>query len=93
MMEGVANRSQDNNLSLLIVQDGNYAEQALYRFSNLLKIMHHTITKDENYKNEYTAQYESIDELISAKKYNFWLWTFRNALRDGAVVAISSGVL
>lgn len=75
------------------MQDNQFVEQALYRFSMLLQMMKKNIHTDVVYESEYITQYESIDELISGKKYNFWLWTFRNALRDGAIVAVSSGVL
>lgn len=93
MMDAISYWSSDHHLSLLVVQDGNYTEQALYRFEYLLQAMKKIVIRDGIYEQEYIAQYEGIDELISGKKYSFWFWTFRNALRDGAMVAISSGVL
>lgn len=38
-------------------------------------------------------QYAVIDEVMSTKTYNFRFWTFRNAIRDGVMVSISSGVI
>lgn len=92
-MNAVSQWSNDHHLSLLIIQDAQYVEQTLYRFVYLLDAMKQNLLQEEVYVSEYQAQYESIDELISGKKYSFWLWTFRNALRDGAIVAISSGVV
>lgn len=90
MMNALAQWSQDHHLSLFVVQDGQYAEQAMYRFQCLLNVMQHIVQKNGKYEQEYVEQYDSIDELVDGKKYKFWFWTFRNALRDGAVVAISS---
>ena len=90
MMDAVQKWSSDHHLSLLVVQDNQYAQQAIYRFSSLLQEMKKTLLLDDTYTQKFTEQYESIDELISGKKYNFWLWSFRNAIRDGLVVAVSS---
>lgn len=93
MMDALAQRSDDHHLSLVIVEHGQYAQQALYRFYSLVHEAKKMVTSDDSYHQEFAEQYESIDELISGKKYNFWLWSFRNALRDGLIVAISSGLL
>lgn len=89
-MDAVAQWSHDNGLSLFIVKDAQFAEQALYRLDSLLRIIRQL---HSNPIPEESAQYQSIVELITEKKYNFWFWTMRNSLRDGILVAISSGVL
>lgn len=92
MISAVRQRWQDHNLSLLIVKDGQYTEQILYRFEQLLWLAKQ-ITFDSFDQSHYTETYELIDDLVSTKKYHFRFWTFRNALWDGVVVGISSGVI
>ncbi len=92
MISAVYQRWKDNNLSLMIVQDGQYTEQVSYRFESLLWIVE-SLTWSLSSESQYSETYDIIDDLVSTKKYNFWFWTFRNALIDGVMVACSSGIL
>ena len=65
MMDAVAKWSHDHHLSLLVVQDGHYSQQTIYRFSSLLQEMKKTLLLDDTYTQKFMEQYESIDELIS----------------------------
>jgi hypothetical protein len=92
MISAVHNRWKNNNLSLLIVKDGQYPEQVLYRFESLLQLtlsLVWSVATDTH----YNETYDIVDEQISIKKYNFRFWTFRNALMDGVTVTLSSAVL
>ena len=65
MMDAVVQWSDNHHLSLVVVKDGNYAQQALYRFHALVLEAKKLFPEDETYAQEFAEQYESIDELIS----------------------------
>jgi hypothetical protein len=92
MISAVHDRWTNNNLSLLIVKDGQYPEQVLYRFEKLLQLASSLVWSLVT-DTHYTETYDIIDEQISTKKHDFRFWTFRNALMDGVTVALSSGIL
>lgn len=92
-MDALSQWGQDHHLPLLIVKDNQFAEQSLYRFLLLLDTMKRTITISAPYEDQWVSQYDSIDEMITTKKHNFWWWTSRYAVSDGIMVAISSGLM
>lgn len=65
IMDAVAIRSQEHHLSLLVIQDNQYSEQALYRFHALVQEIKKMMVVDDTYEELYKEQYDSIDELIS----------------------------
>jgi len=92
MISSVAQRWKDNNLSLMVVQDGQYAEQVSYRFESLLALVE-SLSWSLSSESQYIETYDIIDELVSTKKYNFWFRTYRDAIIDGVMVACTSGLL
>ncbi len=85
--------SRDHHLLLGVVPDAEYPEQTLYRFVQLLKIQSSRYSQQEEYKRYFSDHLESIDSLVREKVQQFWSWTFHKSLKDGVVVAVSSGVL
>ncbi len=92
MISSVYDRWKEHHLSLMIVKDGQYTEQVSYRFESLLLVLRDVVWPVSSHS-QYIETYDIIDELVSTKQYNFRFWTYRDAIIDGATVAVSSGVL
>lgn len=92
MIHGVMKWSTDHHLPLVVVKDGNYPEQVMYRLGSLVRWTA-SLFADQIDRQYQMAHYEAIDELIMTKRHGFWFWTSKYALWDGAKIAISSGLL
>lgn len=93
LIDASAQWSDEYGLSLFVDKENHYPEQALYRLYSLLGYLRSRYTDNADYQRLYNEHYTSIREILTEKKRRYQLWTFRKSLWDGAIVAVSSGVL